>query len=101
MIGLFNEQFLSSSYIALGLMDYFDAYAGVVGLLRKGREIPVSGRQPAALILISNAVSARVRLECCDPSGVAWISSNEVVSVKGFRSLRRGDQQAITQRTTD
>jgi hypothetical protein len=59
MIGLFNEEFLSSSYIALGLIVRFDAYAGVVGLLRKGREVPVSGRQLAALILISNAVSAR------------------------------------------
>jgi hypothetical protein len=44
MTGLFNEEFLSSSHIAPGLMDRFDAYAGVVGLLRKGRGMPISGR---------------------------------------------------------
>jgi phosphoenolpyruvate-protein kinase (PTS system EI component) len=44
MIGLFNAEFLSSSHAAPGLMERFDVYAAVVGLLRKGREIPMSGR---------------------------------------------------------
>ena len=39
MTRLFTAEFLSS-HVAPGLMEHFDAYAGVVGLLRKGREIP-------------------------------------------------------------
>ena len=44
MTGLFNAELLSSSHIAPGLVERFAAYAAVVRLLRKGREIPMSGR---------------------------------------------------------
>jgi hypothetical protein len=44
MTGLFNPEFLSSSHIAPGLTDRFAADDAAVGLLRKGREMPMSGR---------------------------------------------------------
>ena len=44
MTGLFNTEFLSSSHAAPGLMERFAVNAAVVRLLRKGREMPMSGR---------------------------------------------------------
>lgn len=44
MTGLPNPEFLSSSHVAPGLMARFVMYDAVVRLLRKGREIPMSGR---------------------------------------------------------
>jgi hypothetical protein len=62
MTRLTAAEFLSSSHMAPGMMEHFDAYAGVVGLLRKGREIPISGRQPVARTLILNRMDCRSRL---------------------------------------
>ena len=44
MTGLFSPEFLSSSHVAPGLMERFVMCAAEVGLLRKGRERPMSGR---------------------------------------------------------
>ena len=55
MTGLFNEEFLSS-HIVSDLIDHFAVYLVVMmmKLLRKGREMPTSGRKLVTLILILN-----------------------------------------------
>ena len=57
MTGLFNEELLSSHTVS-DLIDHFavHAVAMMMKLLRKGREIPTSGRKLVMLILISDRI---------------------------------------------
>jgi hypothetical protein len=72
MIGLPNEEFLPSSYIALDLMDRFGAYAGVVGLLRKGSERGAT--RGTDLNLDPHGLRFLLEFDYSgDASGIAWI----------------------------
>ena len=83
MTRLFNEGFLSSSHIAPGLMDRFDAYAGGVALLREGREMPISGRQLVALTLIF------IRTDCSSRSGLIRMWRHVEYRLDGFLRVNR------------
>jgi hypothetical protein len=64
-------------------MEHFGAYVGVVVLLRKGREIPISGRQLVALTLIFN------RADCSSCSGLIRMWRHVGHRLGGFLQVNR------------